>query len=290
METLHPLVSFCYYIAAIAVTVLIRNPAVTLGALVGGLCHWAFLTNAKEKRADLGFWLPLALLVTLFNPVFSHNGKTPLFFLNGNAFTFEATVFGAYSAVLVIAVLVWSKAYSRVVTSDKFLYLFGGVLPKSALVLSVALRYIPMLRKDAARLKDAGKTVGLYSKGSLTDNFLSSCRVYYALIGRTLENAVGTAESMRARGWGRAKRVPYSYYRFKKRDALVAAFSAVLLAVTLAASVSGALSFSFYPGLTAPPLSPLAAAAYGAFALYSLVPLILQTEVRLRWRSLQSKL
>ena len=37
METLHPIVCFSYYIAAIALTVLIRNPAVTLGALVGGL-------------------------------------------------------------------------------------------------------------------------------------------------------------------------------------------------------------------------------------------------------------
>ena len=77
MTILHPALSFTYYIAMILLTCFVRNPVVTLSALVGGLCHWAFFTTAKEKREDLGFYLPLAALVTLANPVFSHNGKTP---------------------------------------------------------------------------------------------------------------------------------------------------------------------------------------------------------------------
>lgn len=290
MTTLHPALSFTYYIAMILLTCFVRNPVVTLSALVGGLCHWAFFTTAKEKREDLGFYLPLAALVTLANPVFSHNGKTPLFFLNGNAVTKEAFVFGACSAALVVAVLLWSKGYSKTVTSDKFLYLFGSVFPKTALILSVALRYLPMLRNEAHKLKDAQKSVGLYSKGSLTDNFLSSCKIYYALAGRTLENAVGTADSMRGRGWGQQKRVPFARYRFRKRDAVAAVPLALCLSLVLAAAGSGALTFSFYPGLTLPPLSPLALTGYAAFGLLAMFPTILQTEVDLRWRFLQSRL
>ena len=44
------------------------------------------------------------------------------------------------------------------------------------------------------------------------------------------------------------------------------------------------------PGLTLPPLSPLALTGYAAFGLLAMFPTILQTEVDLRWRFLQSKL
>lgn len=290
MKSLHPLLSFPYFVAVLALTMLIRNPVATLGSLLGAFCYWLMTTNGKEKRADLGFYLPLAVLITVANPVFSHNGKTPLFFLNDNAFTLESLLYGAFNAALIVSVLLWSKAYSKTVTSDKFLYLFGGILPKTALILSVALRYLPMLRKEARRLKDAQKTVGLYSKGSVTDNFLSSCKIYYALIGRTLENAVGTAESMRARGWGKAKRVPFARYRFHTPDKVLAPVLLFLFVVVAVGAGTGSLTFSFYPAPTNPLPNGFSAFAAAAFWLLSFFPALYETEVNLQWRLLQSKI
>lgn len=89
------------------------------------------------------------LLVAVTNPLFSHNGVTPLFYLNGNPVTLEAFVYGAAIAVMVVGVMLWCRCYSAVMTSDKFLYLFGRAIPKLALVLSMALRFIPMFKRGS---------------------------------------------------------------------------------------------------------------------------------------------
>ena len=72
--------------------------------------HYVSLMLVRKKAilSDMGFYLPLFLLVAVTNPLFSHNGVTPLFFMNGNPVTLEAVVYGVFylgdgcrSAVLV---------------------------------------------------------------------------------------------------------------------------------------------------------------------------------------------
>lgn len=45
----------------------------------------------------IAFYVSMFLLVAVTNPLFSHNGVTPLFYLNGNPVTLEAFVYGAGS-------------------------------------------------------------------------------------------------------------------------------------------------------------------------------------------------
>ena len=170
---------------------------------------------------DIGFYLPMFLLVAITNPLFSHNGVTPLFFLNGNPVTLEAFVYGAAIAVTVIGAMLWCKCYSAVMTSDKFLWLFARVIPKLALVLSMALRFLPMLRRQMKQVKTAQKTMGLYSARGVVDRIRSTGRVFLAVIGWALENAMETAASMRARGYGTGKRTNFSIFRFTARDGVL---------------------------------------------------------------------
>lgn len=290
MKHLHPLTAFSYFIAVLLFTMLLRNPVITGISLIGSVFSAQMGASRAEKISDVKFYLPLAFLITLTNPVFSHNGVTPLFFLNGNAFTLEALIYGVFIALTIVSVLLWSRLYSKTVTSDKFLYLFGKILPKTALILSVSLRYIPLIRKNAGKIKDAQKTLGLFSTDSLTDRFLSSCKVYYSLIGKTLENAVGTAESMKARGWGTGKRTPYAIYKFRKTDALFLFLFAMISAFLLFFAATGKLAFRFYPDFHLAPAGAAALFSYLSFACLSLFPFILETEANVRWTLLRSKI
>ena len=290
MKRFHPAVSFACFLSVLLLTMLLRDPVVMAGSLFGGVLYNCALSDKARVKEDLRFYPVLFLLVTLTNPVFSHNGVTPLFFLNGNAFTLEALVYGAFIASALVAVLLWSRAYSEVVTSEKFLFLFGRALPKTALVLSVCLRYLPLLRRDAKRLKESAKTLGLYTKESFVDRFVSNVQVYYALVGRTLENAVAAAESMRARGFGAGKNVPFAAYRLTLRDAVGGGVLFLLLACVLAPVLAGATGASFYPVFSLPPFSLSSAAFYAAFLLLALFPSLAELEVTVRWRLFQSKL
>ena len=268
----------------------LRNPVTVGMSLAGGAAFACTLTNAKEKLNDLKFYLPLTLLLAATNPLISHNGRTPLFFLNGNAFTLEAIWYGVFIAVMIVAVLLWGKGYSKIVTSDKFLYLFGRAAPKTALVLSVAIRYVPMLQRRARQTRDAQKTLGLFSTGSTADTLAGTAKVYSATVGWSLENAVETGRHMRARGWGAGKRTSFSTFRFRAADAAMLAFTLLAGGFVLFSAAKGTLAFTFYPSPAAAPFTPAAAAAYACFGALAFLPFLIETEELIRWNCLRSKI
>ena len=287
---LHPLPLFTYFIVMLLFSMFLRNPVIVALSLLGGGAFAATLTDKREKLSDLKFYIPLSLLITVTNPLYSHNGRTPLFFVNGNAFTLEAIEYGVFIAAMIIAVLMWSKSYSKIVTSDKFLYLFGRAAPKTALILSVALRYVPILKRQAEKTRAAQKTLGLYSTGSIADNVVSGAKVYSALVGWSIENAVETGRHMRSRGWGRGKRTSFSVFRFRGSDGVFLGFtllSAVLLGLSAA---RGFLTFSFYPTPTPLPVTALPVAAYICFGALAFLPFLIETEENIRWNCLRSKI
>ncbi len=274
----------------LTLSMFLRNPVTVGMSLAGGGAFACTLTDAKEKLNDLKFYLPLTLLLAATNPLISHNGRTPLFFLNGNAFTLEAIWYGVFIAVMIVAVLLWGKSYSKIVTSDKFLYLFGRAVPKTALVLSVAIRYVPMLQRRARQTRDTQKTLGLFSTGSTADTLAGTAKVYSATVGWSLENAVETGRHMRARGWGAGKRTSFSTFRFRAADAAMLAFTLLAGGFVLFSAAKGALAFTFYPSPAAAPFTPAAAAAYACFGALAFLPFLIETEELIRWNCLRSKI
>ena len=287
---IHPAALMVYFVAVMSVGMFVTNPVIGIVSLAGGILFSSLLTESKEKKGDLLFFLPLMLLIAIINPLFSHNGITPLFFINGNPFTFEALVYGVYLAVTVVSVVLWCKAYSRVMTSDKFLYLFGRILPQISLVLSMALRFVPMLKRQAQKVSRTQKALGLYASESLSDKIRAGARVISVLIGWSLENAVETGKAMKASGYGLKGRTNYSDFRFRKADFVFMLLCVILWAITLAGLASGNLDFDYYPQITRIPSGVFAVICYTAYCALSLLPFILEAEEMIRWKFYRSKI
>ena len=215
---------------------------------------------------------------------------TPLFFLNGNPVTLEALLYGFALAVAVVGVLLWCKGYSEVMTGDKFLYLFGSVIPRLALVLSMALRFVPQFRRQMRRVRCAQKTMGLYAARGYTDKVRSAGRVFLAMIAWSLENAMETAASMKARGYGRGRRTNFSLFRFTARDGALLAVCAALMGVVAVGMAAGVTAFDFYPRVSTPELTPAALAVYIAFGALSLLPFTLEVREAIVWRYYRSRI
>ena len=222
--------------------------------------------------------------------MFSHNGVTPLFFLNGNPVTLEAFIYGAAIAVTVIGVMLWCKCYSAIMTSDKFLYLFGKAIPKLSLILSMALRFIPLFKRQMKRVSRAQKAMGLYSSKSYTDRIKSTLRVFTAMISWSLENSIETADSMKARGYGIKGRSSFSLFRFHVNDGALLAVCAALLGVTLAGAALSRLDFYYYPRISEIPLTPFAVFVYISFGILSFCPFIIEVKEALIWKYYVSKI
>lgn len=280
----HPVVLLVYFSAVLLVAMFAANPVLESSALLGGVLFCLMLQRRGEIAGNVGFYVPLFLMVAVTNPLFSHNGVTPLFFLNGNPVTLEAFVYGLFIAVMVVGVMLWCKCCGECVTEDKFLYLFGKAAPKLSLVLSMALRFVPRFRRQLHTVNRAQRAMGLYSSRSFMDKIHSAMRVFMAMIAWSFENAMETAASMRARGYGMKGRTSFSLFRFYANDGVLLAVSALLVAVTAAGMAAGMTTFYYYPRISGLHFSPAALAVYGSFLLLSLLPFVLEVKEALVWK------
>lgn len=287
---LHPTVAAVYFLSVLAITMFAADPLFAGLALLGGVLFCMKAEGLRRFSQSIGWYLVFFVMVALSNPLFSHKGVTPLFFLNGNPVTLEALLYGVYLGVMLLAVLYWFQCFSTVMTEDKWLYLFGKISPKLSLLLSSALRFMPLLRAQAGRIRQAQTAMGLYATDTWTDKLKGTVRVYSALITWTLENAIDTGSSMKARGYGLPGRSHYSLYTFRRADAGLLLLIGTLDAMVIAAMSSGCTAFLFYPAITAAPLSAMSVAAVVAFAALSLLPFILEVKEGLRWMYYRSKI
>ena len=198
----HPVVLMMYFAAVVLITMLTLSPVILAISAAGALAYFAALRGGREFMGNLAFYIPLYILIAVTNPLFSHNGETILFFLNDSRVTLEAVYYGMDMALMLVGVIFWFKCFSEVMTSDKIIYLFGRVIPKLSLILTMSLRFVPLFKQQAVKISRAQKTMGLYSSKSVTDKVLGGIRVFSALITWALENAIDTADSMKARGYG----------------------------------------------------------------------------------------
>lgn len=286
----HPLVSFVYFISVLLIAMFAVNPIIQISALVGG-CMFCFMLQSKGRvLSDIGFYVPLFFLVSVTNPLFSHNGVTPLFFLNGNPVTLEAVIYGIAIAVTVIGVMMWCKCYSEIITTDKFLYLFSRIVPKISLIISMALRFIPNFKRQLKRVSRAQKAMGMYSSKSYYDRIRNAMRIFMAMISWSLENSIEVSLSMKARGYGVVKRTTFSLFRFRKNDVYILSAIVLLSLVSLFGIAMGETIFYYYPSISAINFSPLAVTAYISYGIIATLPFIIEFKEAALWKYYISKI
>ena len=124
--TYHPIVNMFYFIVVIGVAMFINHPIILTVGLVASIFYSTFLVGFKQNMKFMAtFVLPMILVVTIINPIFNHYGVTVLaYFSNGNAITLEAIVYGLVTGLMLAIVIMWFFCYVKVMTSDKFIYLF----------------------------------------------------------------------------------------------------------------------------------------------------------------------
>lgn len=286
----HPAVLMLYFVAVLIIAMFSWHPALLALSLTGGALFYLALVRARVFFREALFLILLAVAVTAANPLFSHGGATPLFFLNGNAVTLEAILYGLALSAMLAGVVLWFRAYGMVMSTDKFLYLFGRALPALSLVLSMAMRFIPLFRRQMKKMGDTQRAMGLYREESLPDRARFAMRIFSAMVTWALENAAETGDSMKARGYGLAGRSHFSLFAFSARDAVMIAVIAVLTAVFTAAAAAGGAAFSYYPRTARLSFDAASSAAYAAFGALCLLPAFIEIKETVKWIYFKSKI
>ena len=191
---------------------------------------------------------------------------------------------------MVVGVLYLFRIFSEIMTSDRLLYIFGRISPKTALILSMGLRYIPMLRNQRKITADAQTAIGINKDDNVIDRIRGGLNVFSATVSWGLENGIVTADSMAARGYGEGKRSFYYDIRFKSRDAIVVSVTFLCLIPIVAALALDSFDTVFYPLFTIAEIDALALTGYISYGILVLIPIILKLLEKLRWKYLMSKI
>lgn len=287
----HPAVNFCFFVGTIGCTMFLMHPVFLAVSLLAAAAYFGYLRKAGAAKGGMLWVIPTALLVAVINPMFSHQGVTILTYVRNNPITLESILYGAAMGVLFAAAALWFSCYNAVMTSDKFLYLFGRVIPALSLVLSMALRFVPRFRAQLRRISDGQRCLGRDpGSGNVLERARHGLRILSILTTWALENAIETADSMRSRGYGLRGRTSFSLYRLDRRDRILLGIMGGLAAVFLAGVFLGETKMRYYPslGMKAPGITGVMTdVAYTAFLL---LPVGLDVWEDLQWRRIRSKL
>ena len=286
----HPLVNFLYFALVLVFGMCFMHPLCLLISVGSATAYSIYLKGRRGLRFSLRFLLPMMVLAAILNPAFNHEGATILAYLpSGNPLTLESMVYGVAAALMLASVVQWFSCYNEVMTSDKFVYLFGRVIPALSLVLSMTLRFVPKFNAQMQTVRKAQQCIGRdMSNGSLPQRMKHGITILSIMVTWSLENAIETADSMKSRGYGLPGRSAFSIYRFDSRDKLALLWLGFCLWYILFGWLSGGFAFRYYPSLRGTDLGPFPVSFFLAYLGLCLTPLILNGREDVKWRRLRS--
>lgn len=288
----HPFVNLIYFTLTIGFSMTINHPLAQFISLVCAIVYVVSMQGRKSVGFLLKFCLPLMLLTAIINPVFNHEGQTILlYFSNGNPLTLESILYGVSSGCMMITLLLWFSAFSSVMTTDKFIYLFGKVIPALSLVLSMTLRFVPRFKMQMKNVADAQRCIGKdVSSTSLLNRTKTAITIVSVMITWSLENAIETADSMKSRGYGLKGRTAFSIYRFEDRDKYALVWLVFCFLYILAGVLISAFGFRYFPDIKYLNFDISTIPFYIIYFGLCITPVVLNTAEDRKWKTIYSKM
>lgn len=192
---------------------------------------------------------------------------------------------------MLVAVLLWFTCYNVIMTSDKFIYLFGRIIPALSLILSMVLRFVPKFREQIKAISNAQRCVGRdVSNGSIIQRAKHGITILSIMVTWALENSIETADSMKARGYGLPGRTAFSIYRFDKRDKKALLVIGGLGLYVIVGALFGGVYFRYFPTMKGVEVSIYSISVFLAYFAMSISPVAIELWEDRKWKQLQSEI
>ena len=287
-KTYHPIVNFTYFVFVIGFSCFLMHPICLGISLISGFTYSVML----KGKTNLIYMFPMLILMALINPAFNHEGITVIAYLpSGNPLTLESMLYGLCSAVMIVSVICHFSCYNEIMTSDKFIYLFGKIIPGMSLIFSMTLRFVPKFTSQLKVITNAQKCMGRdISSGSIIKRAKCGLNILSIITTWSLENAIDTADSMKSRGYGIQGRTAFSIFTFDKRDKK--AFTCILLLgiYTLMGNILGSTHFVYFPSIKITEISVFDISVFISHLLLYTYPIIIEIREARKWKALRSKI
>ena len=285
-ETLRPFASFHSAVALAAGTILLLfamlalQPVYVCLSLVSALALSGILRGWGKTCSQLRWQLGIIVLLSCVNALFAGYGATALLVLGPFTVTAESLAYGAMMGAVFVSVMLWCENLAAMVSEDEIMQMMGTKAPATATTLAIAAQLVPQSMRRYHAVKDAHLATTAAKRTSAarerTDILAGGI-----LLSWMLEDSIGRADAMRARGWARGqRRSAYQTHRFHARDASALACLSMLGLVSACLAVQAGAEWHFYP--TMPTL--VFWWGYVPFAVLACLPICSAVHERLLWR------
>lgn len=272
----HPLVALLYYCELFAALFLFDSLFYTAVILIWMTPLACRMVGARRALRILGGALVLGGLLLALNPLLNSEGIHILFYLGERPVTMESLLYGVHNLLLIAALLILFPSLNVLLDSERILFLFSRLMQTSALILSMAMRFVPLLTRRARELRQLHRQEG----GSLPARLRHAGKLLGALLDWTMEEGMQSARTLRARGYGAKSRSFYCVFRFTARDAGASIFLLAGLGLLIGLRIFGAGKWLYFPAFDAPRMDFLQAAGLCALCLVCGYPFLLEAGSR----------
>lgn len=288
----HPMVNFVFFALVLGCTMFFMHPISLCISLLNAFGYGIYLKGWKMVRFSLLYLLPMMVMAAVLNPAFNHEGVTILTYLpSGNPLTLESIAYGIGAAGMLAVVVLWFSCYTEVMTSDKFVYLFGRMIPSLSLLLSMTLRFVPKFQAQFLIVREGQKCVGRdMTDGNILTRMKHTVTIFSIMVTWALENAIETADSMKSRGYGLKGRTAFSIYRFDRRDRLVLGWLLFCGIMILYGMFSGCMKWQYFPMIKGADISAAAVCVHVIYLMLCSTPVFLNRREDRKWNCLRSEI
>lgn len=175
---IHPAVGFFYIAAVLVITMITMNPYLLAISCITSIIVMGYLKGLSELRKNIVPDISVIIFTVGIQPVFSGSGKTVLYYVNDRAVYLEGYIYGLVIALLLITVFNWCTVMRILMDSEKWMYLIGRLSPTLAMMITMILRFIPLMRQRYRVIHEGQVGMGRYN-----NPYSKKKNVLYAFMG-----------------------------------------------------------------------------------------------------------
>ncbi|WP_139365097.1 energy-coupling factor transporter transmembrane component T [Litchfieldia alkalitelluris] len=282
----HPIVHLIYFLGLMVLATLISHPGyLTIFLLL--LIILQFTYNGGRQLKNWSVYIVLLLLfIIIINPLMNRRGSHILFYLGENPIMLEGLVYGIRMALSLVCILFIFFVFNVILTDIKLFYLFGKIAPKSALLSILTMRFVPLLKRRLNEIIMVQRRRAITTDhGKLKQKLRSGMIIIQVLLTWSLEDAIQTADSMKARGYDSKARSMYQRYYFTSSDLITIGSLLFLILIILFGFLNfGSGNLTIYPELQLKAISGSEVYFLLPFCLYISLPLLIELKEWIRWK------
>jgi energy-coupling factor transport system permease protein len=225
------------------------NPVILLGIFMINLAVFGATGSWYKLLNGFRMFIPFSLVTILINMIFVYEGRITLFYILGKRFTLESLIYASILSFKLLLIIYVFMILELMIDSDRAASYFSAKIPKTTLMMMIALKLFPNMKQRMSSLRDVYYLRGVnFNADGLWEKVKSNIPIMSILLENSLDGAFDIGEAAYVRGFLSKRRTIYDKQTLAAIDFIILGESLVYLLVFIFVKLRGMAEFQIYYG------------------------------------------